>query len=588
MSRRLKLFPFFSGILLALSYPPAGFGFLGWLALIPFLLAISNTRSKGQAAKVGFIAGLTFFSISLYWMVNVHILAWILLVPLEASFFVLFALFAYQARERKIVLKSLWIALAWLTSELIRSEFPIFGLGWNLLAYTQTQYLPIAQLASLIGAYGLSFVIALVNALISYFILDTYWKLGGGKLTFYLAKLLPLSLLRGNVVRLFALFAIFFLTVGYGVLQLKKVPASPDLRVTSIQGNIPQHVKWRPEAKGRILEIYHNLTSLASTDSSDLILWPEAAFPGYFNRSFDAERIRELARSIQTPILLGSPHLETQTEAYNSAYLLDTEGQVAERYDKQFLVPFGEYVPLQPFLSWLEPVARSLGISDFYAGKEFTLFSLPQHKKNFATLICFEDVFPRLARNFVKEGADFLAVITNDAWFGKTAAPYQHLQASIFRAIENGVSVVRSANTGISTFISPLGQVLASVEDGEGRQIYITGRKTHEISTKPLPTYYKQGGWLFAYGGAMLFLLWFALRLFFRKKEFDGKRNHTELAVGVLLVLFAFSGCIRISGGAGYWKQGAEDPSAQVKQVGFDTQGLIPGAAPSGRIEIAE
>ncbi|MCM8771093.1 MAG: apolipoprotein N-acyltransferase, partial [Candidatus Omnitrophica bacterium] len=167
----------------------------------------------------------------------------------------------------------------------------------------------------------------------------------------------------------------------------------------------------------------------------------------------------------------------------NSAVLFSDRGYIVQYYDKLHLVPFGEYIPLRKYLRFLETIVP---IGDFAAGKEYKIFEVKNEKLKtksyFAVLICFEDIFPELSRQFAKQGVDFLVNITNDAWFGKTAAAYQHLQSSIFRAVENRLPLIRSANTGISGFISSRGKILSLVKDASGKNIYISGFATQEIT----------------------------------------------------------------------------------------------------------
>jgi apolipoprotein N-acyltransferase len=286
-------------------------------------------------------------------------------------------------------------------------------------------------------------------------------------------------------------------------------PAEPKeyLRVSVVQGNIPQSVKWELMAKEKILEIYEKLTQLAALEQPDLILWPEAAFPGYFNRDLQAERISRLAREIQTPLLIGGLEWESEKESYNSAYFLKKDGASSQRYDKLRLVPFGEYIPLKFIFGWLTPVANALGISDFSAGATPVVFRWAREDWPFGVLICFEDFFSDLARDLADRGAKFLVVITNDAWFGKTGAPFQHLQASIFRAIENGVPVVRAANTGVSAFVSLQGRVLATVKDARGEELFVMGQKTLDLPLLTNRTLFRRGGFLFPYFAIALFLI---------------------------------------------------------------------------------
>ena len=231
------------------------------------------------------------------------------------------------------------------------------------------------------------------------------------------------------------------------------------------------------------MEKYINLTRLAAFDSPDLIIWPETSFQDYFDADNEmTQSVLALARSIGIPILLGA-NTEEGTRSFNSAILISQKGEIAGRYDKLHLVPFGEYVPFSdrfPFLCRL--VLGELG--EFTAGEEYKIFKLSaisyQLSAKFATLICFEDIFPEISKKFIQKGAQFLVVITNDAWYGRSGAAYQHAACSVFRAIENRVPIVRCANTGYSCFIDSCGRIYDSIEQ-EGIHLFITGHKTSQI-----------------------------------------------------------------------------------------------------------
>ncbi len=497
----------FSAILLILSFPRFSLGFLAWISLVPLLLTISHSQSQREILSLSFIAGIIFFGFSLHWLTHVTFFGWLILAVMEASYLTLFGwLVSRGFAFRSDFLSVFWIALSWSSLEFIRSEIPVFGFGWNLLAYSQSGFPWILQSANTIGAYGLGFVIVLVNACIFQIWMktkDPRLKTKGNEVRSWSSVFGLLSL----VLILFALL----LSHGYYHFHRRNEP-DQSVSVSLIQGNIPQDVKWEPVAREKIMDIYLKMTELASYDKPDVILWPEAAFPGYFNRDNEAEKIRTLIQKIRIPLVVGSPHFENWEIAYNSAYLLGVDATIQARYDKLNLVPFGEYVPLKPLLGWLEPIAYSLGVSDFRAGKEWTIFKLSPGI-NFAVLICFEDTFPSLTRQFVNHGARFLAVMTNDAWFGESAAPYQHLQASIFRAVENGVPVVRAANTGVSAFISKKGIVLDRVRDEKGNDIFVFGRKTLTLPLEKGETLYRKGGYLFPYLALIAFGGMFVIRL---------------------------------------------------------------------------
>lgn len=488
---RAILFSLLSGVLLFLSYPPFSLGFLAWAAFLPLFFALEYVQARRIALLTGWVAGFAFFFVSIQWLTHVTVAGWILLAAFESLFVAGFAFFIYESRHFPPFLRIIWISLAWTSLEFLRAKFPVLGFGWNLLGYSQAFYKTIAQTANTVGAYGLGCVIAAVNA-------GLYECSRGIRGRRYAA-----AFQAGAVV-----FLLLFLTGAHGIYhQSRAGKSSGQFRITVLQGNIPQAVKWEVMARSQIIQIYSKLTELSTFDEPSLIIWPEAAFPGYFNKDFDAQTIQDLVQKIETPVLLGAPHWENEELAYNSAYLLGPDGEIKQRYDKQNLVPFGEYVPLKFLIPGLEKFAYSLGVSDFSAGHDKTVFSILNHEVSFSTLICFEDTFPELARDFVNRGAQFLAVITNDAWFGYSGAAAQHLQASIFRAIENGVPVVRAANTGISAFISNRGQVLGRVTDERGRALFVTGRKTMELPLEMKDTLFRDWGWFFPYGASLMFVI---------------------------------------------------------------------------------
>jgi apolipoprotein N-acyltransferase len=381
------------------------------------------------------------------------------------------------------------------------------------------------------------------------------------------------------------LFSLLLVAVAiFGWSRLLSFNPSSFLRVSVLQGNIPQLLKWDSRYQDEILRIYLNLTELASYDSPQLIVWPEAAYPGFFNREPQAEHIKALVRKIQIPLLVGSPHQEEKGFT-NSAHLLDRAGEAAGRYDKIRLVPFGEYVPWKPIFGFLERYAYALGVSDFSAGKDFTVFRWEDSGPRFSVLICFEDIFPDLARKLVSRGADFLTVITNDAWFGRSSAPYQHLQGSIFRAIENGVSIVRAANTGVSGFINARGEVVERVRNQEGKDTFVMGGTTYPVALSKEETLYRRGGWLFPHACLMILTVYGMIRVVGAALRGRPHRGAPTFLVFIFLI-FLSTGCIRLRGGAFFAKKSPEGET-RVKEVSLDTdQVLRPDSRTPGKITV--
>ncbi len=497
--------PFFSAILLAVLFPRLHFYWLAWVALVPLFLELQKVKSVKQALGISYFTGFFFILFSIHWLREVSSAGLLLLCVYQAFYFGLFGMITkavmnrcgkFFSTSRKNFLPGVFFELlvipaAWVFCEWMRAEVPVMGFGWNLLGYSQAGNPLLIQSAKLFGAYGISFLIALANT----------------------AMFLMLAI-RERSIRFWAAvlgFLPFILNMYYGAMQFQERPSAGRVAdVTVIQGNIEQNEKWSPGFKSLIIEKYLKLTELAGFDGPGLAVWPEASYPGFLNREYAGSEVQALFKKLGFNFLVGSPHWVNDGKYYNSAYLISGQGEITNRYDKIHLVPFGEYIPFKPLLSFLEPYAYALGVSDFSAGKEFKVFDLSlgenRGKARFSVLICFEDVFPELARNFVQRGAQCLFVITNDAWFGKTGAPYQHLQASVFRALENGVPVVRAGNIGVSAFISPNGEVEDKVQNERGFETYVTGVLTRPVLFSHRPTFYQRHGHFFPQACAVIAL----------------------------------------------------------------------------------
>ncbi len=495
------------------------------MAFAPIFHLTQRLERMSSAFFYFYLSGFLFFLVTWEWLRHVTYFGWIALVSLYAIYFGLFGIVVYWFLKRRYFFISLFaLPSAWAVLEWMRTEIPVWGFGWNLLAYSQSSNPGVSGVASFIGVYGVSWLIMFVNLVIFFVIhfAQNRGKTGGVRVLYPIA----------------VLSLIFGLSFLYGKQQRMVLQNDgSSIRAAVIQGNIPQEEKWDRERKASILEIHEQLSRFVSFDEKpDLIIWPEAAFPGYFNMDQERERVIQLERELQIPILFGSPHLEFPIQdrevAYNSAYLVDHRLPVENRYDKVRLVPFGEYVPWRKFFGPLgiERFAYSLGVSDFERGKDLKVFSLDE-KHRFSVLICFEDTFPYLSKSAVDRGAQFLVVMTNDAWFGKSAAPYQHLQASVFRAIENGVPVIRAANTGVSAFITNRGEVLDRVKDQHGHDTFIAGGLVRSVLLGGEKTFYRTRGYQFPLW-CLVFVLGSFIVTLNRRKKGTGKNVYLPRFLG--------------------------------------------------------
>jgi apolipoprotein N-acyltransferase len=267
---------------------------------------------------------------------------------------------------------------------------------------------------------------------------------------------------------------------------------SPSVRVTVVQGNIGQDKKWSPAFQRASIEKYIKLSLLAKEQKPDLIVWPETATPFYFLYNTGLSKmVKGGIHDTGVDFLFGSPSFrrwKNKIEYYNSAYLVGPEGNIFGKYDKVHLVPFGEYVPLKKFLPFLGKIVEHVG--DFRSGEKGHTIQWGEYRLGIQ--ICYEIIFPNLSRAMTKNNAALLINITNDAWFGRSSAPYQHFSMAIFRAVENRRSIIRSANTGISGFIDPLGRVVAST------QLFTDAIMTRSVPILDEKTFYSRFGDLFA------------------------------------------------------------------------------------------
>lgn len=519
MLRRLILLPLFSAFLLTLAFPNFNFGFLAFVGLIPLLIAIRGER-PWQAFLTGYITGLLFFGATIYWVSYVAIIGAAALVLYLALYFGLFAvgvdLLLIQFPNPRI-LYAVLVSCLWVGLEYVRSLL-FTGFGWALLGYSQSENLPLIQIADTTGAYGVSFLIVFTNVLLSSKIKK---KIKG---------------FRPDPKYLALLVIVLIFTSIYGFYRVDSKFKGPTIKVSVVQANISQNQKWDERYVEEILKRHISLTKEAAKDNPNMIIWPETSVPGFLEKDQALfNRISSLAKEINTYLLVGTP---TQVEEggpsatggnmryYNSAVLISNEGKVIRRYDKLHLVPFGEYVPLGDSAFSFVRSRYDVG-EDYSPGKEYTIFEVPIAKgasAKFGVLVCFEDIFPELVREFKKKGADFMANITNDAWFMKTGAPYQHAQASVFRAIENRVNLIRSANTGHSCFIDPKGRIIKSVEDAQGEKIFVSGYATANIVAVAGETFYTRYGDLFAWICILVFS--FDLTFYFIYNYINLKRKN--------------------------------------------------------------
>jgi len=485
-----------SGLLVTLALPKFSQSYLLWGGLVPLFWSLEG-MGGWRAFRVGLIQGLAQNLTMLYWIVYVtHVYG---KLPLVVGVGVLVLLAGYLSLYRGVWALAytwgesrgyhpLWWAPAlWVALE-YGQTYIFTGFPWELLGYGLTPSPYLLQNADLVGVYGLSGLIVLVNAAL--YQAGKTW--GEGR--------------RGSALGtagVAALIVAAALTYGYIRLQdiNRRMAASPTLKVGVVQGNIDQGQKWDPENRKATIEKYRFLTRELQGDHPHLVIWPETAAPFLFLRNqLLSPLVVEVARENGVYLLFGSPAVEfRQGEEwfFNRAYLLSPQGEVAGQYDKAHLVPYGEYVPLRRWFSFIGKMVPMVG--DFMEGPPGAVVSTPA--AGVGNLICFESIFPDLSRAMATNGARLLVNLTNDAWFGRTSAPYQHLSMAVLRAVENRLPLARAANTGFSAFILPNGQLSWRSE------LFVPGARALELPLLEGGSFYSRHGDLLAWLGVGLAIL---------------------------------------------------------------------------------
>ncbi|MBF0468152.1 MAG: apolipoprotein N-acyltransferase [Desulfamplus sp.] len=523
-----------SGFLLTMSFPKADLSWLAWVALVPLILSLYRLDGKlsaNKAFKTGFVMGICHFLCLIYWIVpTISVygqLPLYLAVPillLLAGYLALYpAVFAwginlFGAADKKSLMP-LTAALLWVCLEYIRSIL-FTGFPWGLAGYSQYMNLNLVQIADITSVYGVSFIIVLTNGVLS-MVWITFFVPSGNELTngatSPVSKAFPIPSRqtfmsaiqttgqaagkRETILWAFCLVAIFSGLFSYGKIRIASIEkisaASERVNISVVQGNIEQVFKWDEDYQESTITKYCQLSRQAAKLEPDLIVWPETALPFYYswNKKMSA-MVDECIKESETTFLIGSPAFRKVDEAsktydiFNRAYMINKLGVVTGSYDKVHLVPFGEYVPFGRYLSFLGKIIAQSG--DFSSGKK-DVAPLAFNGSSAGVQICFEMIFPYLSRVAVKNGAQILITMTNDAWFGYTSAPWQHFTMATFRAIENRRAVARAANTGISGFIDPSGKILQVSNLFEERFL------TNSMPSLTIKTIYSSYGDFFAF-----------------------------------------------------------------------------------------
>ncbi len=497
LTRREWYFVGLSGVLLALSFPPLPTGPLAWIALVPLFLAIERA-SPWRAAAIGYAFALVYHLAALYWIAfHVDMPRWLavpgwLMACIIPSIYTACSTLAMRLGARWLGRTWIWlIPPAWVAGEYARF-YTELAFPWTTIGHTQSRLLGIIQQADVWGVLGVSFWVIVLNVL------------AYGAVRAAIGD--PQRALRNPTLRQCSAAFVIVLMVAatYGRWRLAEQPAQRVAgRIAIVQPNIDMGTKWgSSDGVRQTKKAIKEQTLEIPPGTVDLVIWPETAIPDYLAYQPDSslpgqERsltpryepmFRLLTNHLGVPLITGAPVYDYgMKDAYNSAIMVSPESLTVQSYDKIILVPFGERVPYESTFGFLKSL--NLGMAHWLPGERETIFRSSLGKLGVA--ICFESVFPALMRSFIRNGADILVVVTNDAWFGRTSLIYQHADFASFRAIECRTWIARSANTGISAFIDPWGRRVRSAHIFE-RTTLVSSISRRERET----LYLRYGDWI--------------------------------------------------------------------------------------------
>jgi apolipoprotein N-acyltransferase len=526
-----------AGWLLALAFPKFSVAGFAWVAPA-LLLAAAYGKSGGDSFRVGCIGGLAFWLASLYWLLlmpatGFPILGWLALAGYVALYFGAWVWLVTRSAlpEDSWAGRMVWTligAAAWVALEMVRVRL-FGGFPWSFLGASQYQLVPLIQIAAFTGVYGVSFLVAWFS------------------LALYSAGLL---ILRQPAKRhvwqaeiILPMLAVIGCYVGGYFAISGTVPARESLRVTAIQPSVPQTLIWSPSEDARRFQALLDLSQRALTNQTDLLIWPESAVPSVDDPTYLA--INQFVQSNHVWLILNAEDVELQptaTNYFNAAFIIGPDGHWRQAYHKRDLVIFGEYVPLAkwlPFLKWLTPISGGWTPGDKPVTFELERRPAPSHAGTIqvtigpesnasatvgcAPLICFEDTFPGTARDSAQDDVDLLVNLTNDGWFGESAEQRQHLANAVFRAVENGLPLLRCANNGVTCLINSRGRIEQVFRDAQNSE-YGGGSLTVEIpllsaTEKRAPTFYNRNGDRFGWSCVGITAVVLAAKILSRKKK---------------------------------------------------------------------
>jgi apolipoprotein N-acyltransferase len=489
-------------------FPGFDLNFLAWVALIPLLLLIKRSGALGaflSSLAVGFI----FYLALVWWCFKVDggNAANVILPDLILAFyFGVFGLLAHYFNKKT----PRWVALtcptAWALLEYVRTHMGFLANPWGVLGYSQYAVLPVARISAFTGVYGVSFLIVTVNTVLAELIYP------------YLARPRERTSLKGAWLDgqkwpkgiLTAVLLLSFASSLSALHSLKERGNPPSLKVALVQVNVAGEENTAANFRKWIFHKYSSLTLGAADSKPELIAWPSSSVVGRipYDRIL-LKALSGLARKAEAFLLVGSTgqakfnrQEEKAKRLGNSAFLFAPDGKIVGRYDKIRLLPFDEYLPLRDWLKWPSWIVSS-DMTDTQAGEKLTVFRMKNMR--FGVQICWENLFPDLFRKMVAQGVDFMVSMTNEGFTDSPSARYQMLAMNVFRAIENHVTIVRTAPTGVSSIIEPSGRISARIQDESSKDVDVEGYLLGQVVLSSKRTFYNRYGDWFIYGLFVVF-----------------------------------------------------------------------------------
>ncbi len=479
-----KLLLILSGVLLGISFPPFPFPFalLSFVGFIPYLIVLKNRQSLAEINRATYLMAFIFCVVTVYWVGSWQTEAdpflmmggGAMLLALPGVMIIPSTLYYLSSKIFKTKFSFWLFPVFWVTAEYLLTltdlKFP-----WLILGHGLAKFTTFIQAADIIGAFGLSLVVLYIN-LILY------------KAYFHYKEERKISVKYVTIAA--SIFLVFFV---YGLIKISSFkPSDKKIRVGLVQPNINPWKKWELGSLQNMVDNYLQLSQQAVDGGAQIILWPETALPRYLmNGAYGTalDSIYKFLDKNNVTLLTGMPHkifFRDSTKApadakinkggnyyttYNSILLLKPGTRKYQQYGKMHLVPLGEHVPFADQFSFLADVFKwGVGLGGWNVGKDTVVFKASVQIDGEDELVkingqvCYESIFPLFTPNFVQRGAELIAVVTNDSWYGNSSGPYQHKEFAVLRAIENRRSIIRCANGGISCIINPLGVTEAETE----------------------------------------------------------------------------------------------------------------------------